>query len=70
MPKGEKVFHVALNVVVRGKDKAEVESRATNVLLLLRQLGGAEGMEESHAAFDIFCTTAVPNAWHRSAPNA
>jgi conjugal transfer ATP-binding protein TraC len=59
---GEKVFHVSLNVLLRSRDKYELENQVSLTLMKLRELGGAEGMEESLAAFDIFSELALPNA--------
>lgn len=59
---GEKVFHVGLNILVTAKSDEQIEARANAALALLRDLGGAEGMEESYSSFDMFCTAAIPNA--------
>ena len=59
---GEKVFHVSLNVLLRSQDKNDLENQVAQTLMTLRGLGGAEGMEESLAAFDIFSQISIPNA--------
>jgi type IV secretory pathway VirB4 component len=59
---GEKVFQVSLQVVVRSKDPNDLENRVSETLAKIRELAGAEAMEETLAAFDIFCETAIPNA--------
>lgn len=59
---GERVFHVSLNVVLKGKSEEELHDRVTQALTNLRELGGAEGMEETLAAFDVFCELAIPHA--------
>lgn len=59
---GERVFHVSLNVVLRGKSDEELRDRVTQALTTIRELGGAEGMEETLAAFDVFCELSIPHA--------
>lgn len=59
---GEKVFQVSLNVVLKSKDESDLEDQVTQTLSQIRDLSGAEAMEESLAAFDIFSQTAIPNA--------
>lgn len=59
---GEKVFHMSLQVVVRSKNMEELETKVSEVLTKIRELNGAEAMEESLAAFDIFSEAAIPNA--------
>ena len=59
---GEKVFHVSLNIVLRGKSDEELRDRVTQALTTIRELGGAEGMEETLAAFDVFCELSIPHA--------
>lgn len=62
---GEKVFHMSLQVLVRSKDSHDLESKVSEVLTKIREMGGAEAMEETIAAFDIFSESAVPNARSR-----
>jgi conjugal transfer ATP-binding protein TraC len=59
---GERVFHVSLNIVLRGTSPGELHDRVTQALTCIRELGGAEGMEETLAAFDIFCELSIPHA--------
>jgi conjugal transfer ATP-binding protein TraC len=59
---GEKVFHVSVNVLLRSTDLEELETQVATTLMKFRELGGAEAMEESLAAFDIFAGFALPNA--------
>ncbi len=58
---GEKVFHVSLNILLRATSIGELERQVSSALMTIRELGGAEGMEESLAAFDIFCGFAMPH---------
>jgi len=62
---GERIFHVSMNVVLRGKSEEELSDRAGQALARIRELGGAEGMEETLAAFDIFCELSIPHARSR-----
>jgi conjugal transfer ATP-binding protein TraC len=59
---GEKVFHVSVNVLLRSIDLEDLETQVATTLMKFRELGGAEAMEESLAAFDIFAGFALPNA--------
>lgn len=59
---GEKVFRLSLQIVVRSKDQNDLENKVSETLSKIRELAGAEGMEETLAAFDIFSETAIPNA--------
>ena len=59
---GEKVFQVSMTVVLRSRNRDELDAQASQTLSKLRELAGAEGMEESLAAFDIFSEAAIPNA--------
>ena len=59
---GQKVFHAALNVLVQSDDESELEAQVDQVLAKFRELGGAEGMQETIAAYDIFRRLALPNA--------
>jgi len=59
---GERVFQVSFNVVLRSKSPEDLESQVAQTLTRIRELGGAEAMEESLAAFDIFSEIAIPNA--------
>lgn len=57
---GEKVFHFSLNVLLRSQDPRHLKELASETLAKLREFG-AEGMEETIAAFDVFCEFALPN---------
>lgn len=59
---GEKVFHVSLQVILKSESEDELADLVSQTLMKIRELSGAEGMEESLAAFDIFSETALPNA--------
>lgn len=59
---GEKVFHFGLQVILRAQFQEVLDDYVTQTLMKFRELSGAEGMEESLAAFDIFAQTALPNA--------
>lgn len=59
---GEKVFHFALQVILKSGHPVVLDDYITQTLMKIRELSGAEGMEESLAAFDIYAETALPNA--------
>lgn len=59
---GEKVFHFALTVTLRAKNQQALDDLVSQALMKLRDLGNAEGMEETLAAFDVFAESALPNA--------
>lgn len=59
---GEKIFHVSFNVLLRSTDEDDLESQVMQTLTKIREMSGAEGMEESLAAFDIFSEFSIPNA--------
>lgn len=59
---GEKVFHVSLNILLRATDEAVLDAQVSQALLKLRELSGAEGMQETLAAFEVFSELAIPNA--------
>lgn len=59
---GEKVFHASLNILLRANSQERLNEQVSETLLKLREMGGAEGMEESLASFDIFAELALPNA--------
>jgi len=59
---GEKVFHMGLQVVLRARSQEELDELVSQALMKFRDLAGAEGMEESLAAFDVFSESALPNA--------
>ncbi len=59
---GEKVFHFGLNILLRSESEDELEDQVSQALMLLRDLDGAEGLEETIASFDIFKNFSFPNA--------
>lgn len=59
---GEKVFRVSLNVLLRSKSEDQLESQVSQTLMAIREMAGAEGMEESLASFPIFSEFSIPNA--------
>lgn len=59
---GEKVFHLSLQIVLRAKSQEALDDLVSQALMKVRDLAGAEGMEETLAAFDVFSEIAVPNA--------
>ena len=59
---GEKVFQVSLNILLKSKSQDDLEAQVSQSLAKVRELSGAEAMEESLAAFDIFTQIAIPNA--------
>jgi hypothetical protein len=63
--RGEKVFHVAVNVLLQGNDTLDLDSQVSEVLAKFREIGGAEAMQETLAAFDIFSQVALPNVRSR-----
>lgn len=58
---GEKVFHLSLQVVIRSSSNEDLENKVSETLAKIRELAGAEAMEETLAAFDIFSEIAIPN---------
>ncbi len=62
---GEKIFQVSLNILLRAKSREELDEQAALALATIREMAGAEGMEESLAAFDIFTELAIPNGRSR-----
>lgn len=59
---GQKVFHVSVTVLLQHENETELDAQVDNVLAKFRELGGAEAMVETLAAFDIFTQAALPNA--------
>lgn len=59
---GQKVFHVSVTVLLQSEVEAELEPQVDAVLAKFRELGGAEAMAETLAAFEIFSQVALPNA--------
>ena len=58
---GEKVFHVGVNVLLRSEHEEDLRAQVAHTLAVLREMGGAEGLEEGLAAFDIFSSVSLPN---------
>lgn len=58
----EKIFAVALNVVLRSESEEVLEDQTARVLQTMRELSGAEGMVESLASAMVFLECALPNA--------
>lgn len=59
---GEKVFYVSLNIVLRSRNLDRLNELVGRTLLTLREFGGAEGMVESLASYEIFRDLSIPNA--------
>ncbi len=59
---GEKVFHLSLNVLLRAENEAALIDQVSQTLLTIREMGGAEAMEETLASFDLFSDFSLPNA--------
>ncbi len=59
---GEKVFHMSFQILVRSKSQEDLENKVSETLAKVREMAGAEAMEETLAAFDIFCESSIPNA--------
>ncbi len=59
---GQKVFHVSVTVLLQSEDESDLETQVDLVLAKFRELGGAEALTETLAAFEIFSQVALPNA--------
>src|SRR6202043_558767 len=59
---GQKVFHVSVTVLLQSEVEAELEPQVDAALSKFRELGGAEALAETLAAFEIFSQDALPNA--------
>lgn len=59
---GEKVFHISLQIILRAKSQELLDDLVSQALMKIRDLSGAEGMEETLASFDVFSEIAIPNA--------
>jgi conjugal transfer ATP-binding protein TraC len=59
---GEKIFRVSLNILLRSSSEDVLDRQVSDVLMKVRELAGAEAMEETLAAFDVFKEIALPNA--------
>jgi conjugal transfer ATP-binding protein TraC len=58
---GEKVFEFSFQVLLCSESEEELEIQVGETLSKIRQLAGAEAMQETLASFDIFCDLAIPN---------
>ena len=58
---GERVFYFSLNILITGYSEDELDEKVSHALRVLNEMGGAEGMEETLASFDIFTQMAIPN---------
>jgi len=58
----EKIFSVALNIVLRDESEEKLESQVQDSLQKIRELSGAEGMVETYAAAPMFLEFSLPNA--------
>jgi hypothetical protein len=59
---GEKVFRMSLNILLRSTSEEDLDRGVSESLTALRGLSGAEAMEESIAAFDVFSELSIPNS--------
>lgn len=57
----ERVFKVAVQVIIKSDSDEHLEQQTTEVLRLIRSLSGAEAIVETLAAFPIFCDVMPPN---------
>lgn len=62
---GQKVFHASITVLLQHEIEEELESQIDLVLSKFRELGGAEALVETLAAFEIFAQCALPNSRSR-----
>lgn len=58
----EKVFKMGVNILLRSPSENELQDQISMTLQKIRELSGAEGMQETIAAFEIFSEFALPNA--------
>lgn len=58
----EKVFRMALNVVVKSTDSTDLDRQVAEALYQIRDLSGAEGFLETFGACDVYREIALPNA--------
>ncbi len=59
---GEKVFRVSLNVLLKSDNADSLNEMVSQSLQVIRELGGADAMEETLASFDVFSQVSLPNA--------
>lgn len=58
---GEKVFHASFVVQLQSEDEMLIDQQVDQVISKFREMGGAECMAETLAAFEIFSQVALPN---------
>jgi len=59
---GQKVFHVSVTVILQSENESELDEHVDLTLSKFREMGGAEGLTETLASFDMFSQVALPNA--------
>ncbi|MFZ3230248.1 MAG: ATP-binding protein [Pseudobdellovibrio sp.] len=59
---GQKVFHASISILLKSENEDELENQVDLSLAKFREMGGAEALTETLAAFDIFSQMALPNA--------
>lgn len=59
---GQKVFHVSVTVILQSENESELDEQVDLTLSKFREMGGAEGLTETLASFDMFSQVALPNA--------
>lgn len=59
---GQKVFRVSVTALLQHEDEQELQTQVDFALSKFREMNGAEAMQETLAAFDIFSQVALPNA--------
>jgi type IV secretory pathway VirB4 component len=59
---GQKVFHVSVTVILQSDSELDLDNQVDLTLSKFRELGGAEAMSETLAAFEIFSKVSLPNA--------
>lgn len=58
----EKIFKVALQVVLKSDSLDDLETQTANALQIFQELSGAEAMVETVGAFPIYCDIMPPHA--------
>lgn len=58
---GQKVFRVSVTALLQHSDEEELQTQVDFALSKFREMNGAEAMQETLAAFDIFSQVALPN---------
>lgn len=59
---GEKIFDMSFQVLLSSENEDELDQQVALTLTKVRELAGAEAMQETIASFDIFSELAIPNA--------